>query len=228
MTQSQENRMSMFYATDKFLDENSAVLGTVPALVAATLEFQANMKAIEGAVEKQVIDITGFAKDKAEAEDAMIGLTLAVAGGTRAYATVIGDSVLAEKMNVTTSALRKHRDAVVAQHSQGIHNEANAVVASLADYGVTPAVLTDLQNAIDRYVAAIAAPRVAITDRKGATAEIRELMKDTTKLLVKRIDSLVEQFRVTNPDLVRGYEDARIIVDLGKGSSDETPLVVAA
>ena len=218
----------MFYATDKFLDENSAVLGTVPALVAAILEFQANIKALEAATEKQVIDITGFAKDKAEAEDAMIGLTLAVAGGTRAYATVIGDSVLAEKMNVTTSALRKHRDAVVAQHSQGIHNEANAVVASLADYGVTPAVLTDLQNAIDRYVAAIAAPRAAITDRKGATAEIRELMKDTTKLLVKRIDSLVEQFRVTNPDLVRGYEDARIIVDLGKGSSDETPLVVAA
>lgn len=228
MNKEQENRLSMYYAVAKYLDEHSTELGTVPALVAAAVEFQANIKALESATEKQVIDITGFAKDKAEAEDKMITLTLAVAGGTRAYATVQGDSVLAGKMNVTVSALRKHRDAVVAQHCQAIHGAANAVVADLADYGVTTALLADLQSAIDRYVAAIAAPRAAITDRKGATAEIRELMKDTTKLLVKRIDSLVEQFRASNPDLVRGYADARIIVDHGKGSAGEAPGALAA
>lgn len=129
--------MNMFYATQKCLVENSAVYSAVPALTSAFAEFESNINTLEAATEKQVIDITGFAKDKAEAEDAMILMTLAVAGGVRAYAMVIGDSVLMEKMNVTESRLRKHRDSVVA-HSQAIHGEATLVVASLADYGVTP------------------------------------------------------------------------------------------
>lgn len=62
---------------------------------------------------------------------------------------------------------------------------------------------TAFQKAIDRFVTAIAAPRAAITARKGATAEIRELMKDTTKLLVKRLDALVAQFALTAPEFVR-------------------------
>ena len=124
--------MNMFYATQKCLVENSAVYSAVPALTSAFAEFESNINTLEAATEKQVIDITGFAKDKAEAEDAMILMTLAVAGGVRAYAMVIGDSVLMEKMNVTESRLRKHRDSVVAQHSQAIHGEATLVVASLA------------------------------------------------------------------------------------------------
>ena len=228
MNNSQENKMNMFYATQKCLVENSAVYSAVPALTSAFAEFETNINTLEAATEKQVIDITGFAKDKAEAEDAMILMTLAVAGGVRAYAMVIGDSVLMEKMNVTESRLRKHRDSVVAQHSQAIHGEATLVVASLADYGVTPATLTAFQKAIDRFVTAIAAPRAAITARKGATAEIRELMKDTTKLLVKRLDALVAQFALTAPEFVRAYGNARIIVDTGSSSAPATPVPVAA
>ncbi|MBK7111740.1 MAG: hypothetical protein IPH60_04755 [Flavobacteriales bacterium] len=75
--------------------------------------------------------------------------------------------------------------------------------------GVTPAVLADLQTAIDTYVLAIAAA-CSITERKGATAEIRTLLKDTNKLLTKRLDALVTQFTWSKAEFVRGYFDVRI------------------
>jgi len=228
MNNSQENKMNMFYSTLKCLEENATVYSAVPALTDAAGELQVNIDALEAATEKQVIDIRGFAKDKGEAEDGMITMTLSVAGAVRAYATVNGDSVLAEKMNVTESKLRKHRDSVVAQHCQAIHGEATVVVASLGTFGVTDAVLLAFQATIDRFVTAIAAPRAAITARKRATAEIRELMKDTTKLLVKRVDALVAQFVLTEPEFVRSYGNARIIVDTGSSSAPATPVPVAA
>ena len=230
MDKKQENQLTMFYAVEKTLERHTAVWSGVPAMATATTEYGANIASLEACVEKQVIDIRGFARAKAEAEAAMAALTLQVAGGVRAYATVVGDSVLADKMNVTRSALVRHRDSVVAQHCQGIHTEATAVVGSLADYGVLPATLTALQEAIDAYVAAITAPRNAITQRKGATAELRMLLKDTTKLLVKRLDSLVEQFRMSQPVFYRDYHNSRMIVDLGTGSAEGTgePVPVAA
>ncbi|MBK9274709.1 MAG: hypothetical protein IPM49_09240 [Flavobacteriales bacterium] len=230
MDKKQENQLTMFYAVQKTLERHGAVWSGTPAMVAASTEYDANIASLEACVEKQVIDIRGFARAKAEAEAEMVAMTLQVAGGVRAYATVVGDSVLADKMNVTRSTLLRHRDSVVAQHCQGIHTEATAVVASLADYGVLPATLTALQGAIDAYVAAITAPRNAITQRKGATAELRMLIKDTTKLLVKRLDSLVEQYRLANAEFYREYHNSRMIVDLGTGSGEGTgtPVPVAA
>ncbi len=214
MTKGQENRFNMHYAVQKTLLVFKAVWNAIVPISDASAELDANINATEAAAEKQVIDITGFAKDKAEAEDVMIAGTIVVAGAVKAYATVKGDLILATKMDITPGELRRHRDTIVAQHCQGIHDEANAVVANLGAYGVDAAKLTALQTMIDRYVVAIAAPRVAITDRKGATAEIRELMKDTNKLLTKRLDGLMEQFRISNPDFFKAYFDARIVVDL--------------
>lgn len=230
MDKKQENQLSMFYATQKTLALNEAIWNTVPGMVSASAEFDTNIKSIESCVERQVIDIRGYAKAKGEAETLMIGITLAVAGGVRAYATVIGDSVLLNKMNVSRATLLRHRDSVIAQHCQGIHTEANAVVASLAPYGVTPAVITDLQTAMDTYVTAIMAPRNAITLRKGSTAELKALIKDTNKVLTKRLDSLMASYALSQPEFYRDYHNSRMIVDLGTGSSESgsTPVPVAA
>lgn len=230
MNKQQENQLSMFYATQKALTDNNTLWSGIPAMVDATNEYNTNIRMIEDCVERQVIDLRGYAQAKAEAEAAMIGMTLAVAGAVRAYATTVGNSVLAGKMNVTRSGLLRHRDAVVAQHCQGIHTKANAEVANLADYGVTAATLTELQTMINTYVAAISAPRNAITGRKGSTAELRLLIKDTNKILAKRLDSLMEFFALTQPNFHRDYWNARIIVDHGAGSSESgsTPVPVAA
>lgn len=131
-------------------------------------------------------------------------MTLSVA--VRAYATVNGDSVLAEKMNVTESKLRKHRDSVVAQHCQAVLDGEATVVG-----GLVGDLRCDRRNAHrfpsdDRPFRDRDRCTAWLVDGPPARARppiICELMKDTTKLLVKRVDALVAQFVLTAPEFVR-------------------------
>lgn len=203
----------MAYAAVQVLDQNTVIWNGVPAMVQAHTEFKANITAIELAVSKQVADITGHAKDKASAEDNMIAKTLSVAGSVMALATVNGDNGLAEAMNITPSELRRYRDSVVAQRCMGVHDAATLNAAALVDYGVSAADIIDLKARIDKYVSLIAQPRNMITARKGATAEIGALVRDTMKLLNNRIDRLMQQFSFSHKEFHAQYFDARIIID---------------
>lgn len=226
MNQVQENRMSMAYAVVQVLDENTAIWNGLPGIVQAHTEFKANIAATEGALSKQVVDITGHAKDKTAAEESMIAKTLSVAGGVMAMATLNDDNGLAEAMNLSPSELRRYRDSVVAQRCMGVHDAATLNKAALIDYGIVDADITELKSLIDRYVSLIAQPRNKITARKGATAEIGVLIRDTMKLLNNRMDRLMQQFAFSHKEFHKHYKDARIIIDL-HGQKD-TPVEKAA
>lgn len=226
MNQVQENRMSMAYAAIQVLDQNTLIWNGVPAMVQAHTEFKANLTALEGAVAKQVADIKGHAKDKAAAEEKMIIKALAMAGSVMAFATVNNDNGLADSMDITPSELNRYRDSVVAQRCQTVHDAANTNIVALAAFGILPADVTALQALIDGYVALIPQPRNMITARKGATAEIGALVRDTMKLLTRRIDRLIKQFNFSNPEFVKQYFDARIIIDQ-HGQKDTSEAVAA-
>lgn len=204
----------MAYATMLVMDENAAIWNGVPAIVAAHVEFKANLTSLEQAVSRQVKDITGYTQDKTAAEDRMIAKTLSIGGSLMALATVNGDNGLAEAMNLSPTELRRYRDSVVAQRCMGVHDAAVSNAAALVAYGVTAADITELKALIDAYVAFIAVPRTLITARKGATAEIGALVRDTMKLLTNRMDRLMQQFAFSHKEFHRHYLDARIIVDL--------------
>jgi len=223
MNQFQENRLSMFYAVQRVMLENNAIWSGTAAIVTTAGDLDARITSLEEDLQTQVRDITGHSKDKTEAEDAMIAQTLDVAGKVMAYATAQGDQALAEAMDITPTELRRYRDSVVAQRCQDVHDSANAVLASLAGYGVDAAKLTALQVAIDAYLSMNPAPRVAITERKNATTEIELLVGETLDLLNRRLDGLIQGYSITEPDFHRQYTDARIIVDLG-GREEEPPV----
>lgn len=227
MNQVQENRLSMAYAAAQVLDQNTLIWNGVPAMVDAHTEFKANLTALEEAVAKQVADIKGHAKDKAAAEEMMITKTLAMAGSVMAFATVNNDNGLAESMDISRSELNRYRDSVVAQRCQTVHDAADANIAALAAYGVLPADVTALQALIDTYIALIPQPRNMITARKGATAEIGALVRDTMKLLNRRVDRLMMQFNYSHPEFVKQYFDARIIIDQHGQKDDEATPVAA-
>lgn len=75
------------------------------ALLAARDEFEVNLLAIKSCVERQVVDITGYAQAKALMVERMVGVALVVAKGTLAYAEVVGDRVLAGKMKVGSQGI---------------------------------------------------------------------------------------------------------------------------
>lgn len=221
MNRIQESQVGMFYTTDGVLTDNNTLWTGSPAMVALVTEFRLNIGSIENATEQQVKDITGHAKAKAAALTAMVNKTLHVGGAGMAYAEATGNRALAEEMNVVPSELRGYRDAIVAQRCQGVHTAANANAAALVGYGVAAADLTDLQATIDAYLALVASPRTKIAQRSAKTAELGALIRDTSKLLDRRMDMLMRGFMVSQPDFFSQYTKARQIVDAGSRKSGE-------
>jgi hypothetical protein len=222
MNKVNENKMSMFYAVLAVCAKYSAEWAALLSFKTAHDELKGNVKSIEDASQTQETNITGAALDKRFKRDAMVAKSVEAAHAMFAYAEDTNDIVLREKVNYAASDFLKKRDAVVAQLCQGIHDLANGLAANLANYGVLPADVTALQTAIDAYVSVVSAPRNATTVRKGATAEIEALVKDSMKILNNRMDKVMPEFRESKPVFYQEYFDARIIVDnTGGAQKDE-------
>ena len=222
MTDEQENKLSMGLAVQKVVNQNNGIWSGLPAFVTAFSDYEAIITDIQNNRVVQEMDTKGVTLDKGSAEAVLIEKTLVVSTGVYAYAVAVNNNTLKAKVNYSPSALRRSRDTILRDICQLIHDEANAVILDLADYGILPADLTDLQNKIGAYNNAIAAPREAITDRSRATEELKEFFKLMDVVLNDRVDKLMEQFKKDNPKFHRQYFNARIIVDLGVRHGEES------
>jgi len=213
MNKQQEARLNSFYATQSVLHDNATTWNGIPAIVAVVTEYDNNISTIEDAVEVQVKDLKGHTQAKADALETMITKTLQVAGATMAWAEANKNAGLAEEMNIVPSELRNYRDAIVAQRCQGVYAAANTNIAALSNFGILPADLVDLQAKITTYVSLVSRPRTLVTARSVKTAGLGFLIRDTTRLLDRRLDMLMRGFTVTKPDFYNQYLKARNIVD---------------
>ncbi|MBK7382986.1 MAG: hypothetical protein IPI81_06555 [Flavobacteriales bacterium] len=213
----------MFRVVDTTCDVYVAVWTPLVPFATAVAAFKAKIKAIEDEIETQSTELDGYAMDKGKKKETMVRKAHSVANQVFAYAEDVGDTVLREKMDVSYSDLIAPRDSIVGQKCQGIHTEANAVIASLAPYGILPLDLTDLQGFIDAYELVISAPRVAITVRKGATERIETLIREGTTILTNRMDKLMSEFKDSDPVFHQEYFDARIVVNSGS-VKEEVPV----
>lgn len=220
MRAKQENKLSMYYAVQKVCSENIGVWNVLPAFVTAFDEFKTNIGKIEEALEAQETNIKGFSLSKDAYEDQMIDKALEIANGVFAYASDINDLTLKSKVDFSRSDLKQARDTIVIQRCQLIHSEASAILKSLGNYGITDVELKDLQMKIDAFALILAAPRTAITERKGATDEIGKLLHKVDGILTDKLDKLAEKFKVPSPEFYRLFFDARITVTLGTRHED--------
>lgn len=217
----------MFYAVLTVCAKYVAAWTGVVGFKKAHDELVTNVASIENASKVQETNMKGAALDKRFKREAMTAKAIEVARGVFAYAEDNGDLVLREQMNLSANDLNRKRDSVVSALAQGVHDVANGIVAGLSDYGLVPADLSDLQGKIDAYVAVVSAPRNATGVRKGATAEINALVKDSMKILNNRMDKLMPEFEQSHPEFFQEYFDARIIVDNGGSQSNDADAPVA-
>jgi hypothetical protein len=104
-----------------------------------------------------------------------------------------------------------------------VHNAAQGVLASLSDYGVTAATLTDLQTKIDAAEAQVSASRDAIVARKVATGQLAGALAGFHAFLRKELDPLVESLRESHPTEHAAYRAARITINPTRSATTTTP-----
>jgi hypothetical protein len=214
MTGEQENKNSMYLAVKGVLNENESKWTAMPAFVNATTSFFDLSDQVQAAAMIQQGNTKGITDNKQQEEDEMIAMTLKVAGAVRAFATVTGNQELKAQMKYSASALKGMRDSDLLNACQHVHDVALEHVDGLADYMVTAETLTQLNDEVDDFRQALAAPRNAITRRSEATSRLADLFKEADGVLNDQLDALMEMYREDKP-FYNQYQAARIIVDLG-------------
>jgi len=107
------------------------------------------------------------------------------------------------------------------QLMQQVHDAAKDVLAQLTDYGVTAAILTDLQTKIDAANALLPVRRATVITRRVATAKLAGAFRKMHTLIAKELDPLVEPLRLTDPDNYALYQAARLTINL-PGTPEKT------
>lgn len=221
MKSNQENKLSMYYTVQKVCSANNGVWNTLPAFVTAFNEFEKNLRRIRAVLGVQETNIQGVALKKESVKDSMIDKGLEIGNSVFAYASYTNDLELKSKVDFSRSELTQVRDSIALERCQMIYNKAAALIASLGDYGVKDVDLQELKTRIDRYADVLAAPRTSITERKSATLELSELIRNTNKILKEKLDKLMEKFRAGNTEFHTLYFNARKTVNIGIRHEDD-------
>lgn len=215
MNDLQENKQSMYKTVITVTDEHVADWTSIPGFVTAYNAFKSKNSEIDVLKLIQVTDSTGFAAEKDRKLNLMADKAVKVIGGLNAYAIAVSNDALREKINYPRSAITQARDMDAITYCTIVHDEAFNHETDIADYGVTPADVTDLKNALIDFTAIVQAPRAAIADKKAATDMLPAVFKAADEKLAI-MDSIVNTLKETNTAFYEAYYVAREIVDLGR------------
>ena len=228
MTTIQEDKLSMYYVV-KNTCEKYQTTWTANAVFAATYNlWVAKIPLIEQNRDAQLLETTGITTDKTTKRNSMTDKALFMINRMQSYANVVTNPELLENIKYSASDLKKKRDSDVIGICNIVIAKANANATALATYGVTAAMITELQAAITAYTAMIAKPKSAISQTKTATENLAKLFKEADDLLNKRMDLDIELFKATKPEFHSQYKTARMIVSLGGTPVSVLGSVIAA
>ena len=219
MNINQEDKFSMYYVV-KNTCEKYQTTWTTNAVFAATYNlWVAKIPLIEQNRDAQTLETTGITTDKTAKRNSMTEKTLFMINRLQSYANVVNNPELLESIKYSASDLKKSRDTDVVGICNTVLAKANANAAAIATYGVTAAMITELQAAITAYSATLAKPKAAKSQTKTATENLTKLFKEADELLVKRLDLDIELFKTSKPEFYSQYKTARIIIPTGGGAT---------
>ncbi|MBC7439065.1 MAG: hypothetical protein H7250_03655 [Flavobacterium sp.] len=140
------------------------------------------------------------------------------------YSVVNDDVVLQKRADFPTSRWYLCSEEELITQATIIKKLATPIAAALAPYGVNPAEVTTLDDALDAFTTVISDPTLAIDQRKDDNVKIVQTIDAIRSLLNDKLDVLMRSFEVNNPSVFELYLSARAIDING---SVMTPTVIA-
>jgi hypothetical protein len=227
MNSKQEAKMNMYDAVISHCNQNPAIVGTVPAFLAALTAFSSKYSSLVSTAQLEINEISGVAINKSVARKNLAQQASDISSAVFALAAANNDNDMKEKARNPVSKLINLRDELLAPACQNIHDLANTNIAALALYGITAATLTSFQSAIDSYTTAIPAPRNAVSQRVVYAKNIKTLIKEADGILKDQMDKIAPQFKAANMLFYNTYKNNRIILDAATSSTQVTGTVLA-
>src|SRR6185369_7070084 len=132
-----------------------------------------------------------------------------IAGIIYAYAVNTSNNALRLEVNLLLIKLKNKTDAELVQACRAVYARAVELKTEMAGYGVSAEMLTDLQEAIDDYETASPDPHTALD--KSRKELLNQLFEELDDILSKRMDTLMDKFRLSHPEFYEAYFSLREI-----------------
>ena len=211
------SEMTMEMSVRDFLSQNTPITNGIAQFTPLNTTLTSSIVQWQVLAEVQVTDKRGIAQNKNLLKNSLAVMAYETGRKVCSYALSVNNLTLYNETNISDTKLKRATDNMLKEEAQLIYDRANANVAALAPFGITAALLTNLQNAINTYVTTIPKPRLGITERKQATMQIKALkviIRDT----LKKLDLLVEGMRYSQPNFYNGYKACRKTIHTGTRS----------
>lgn len=203
----------MFRSTNQVGLDNGPFVLTVPAMGTAFTDLGSRISLISGLASLQTAVISGIAVDKADLKETMARLTFNYSGPGRAWAAQNNDDTNYNALNVSESKIKNFADDLAGPVCRNIYSILFANAAVLVPFGLTPAMLNELNTTINDYVAIVPLPNNAINNRQTYTTNIDNALKDGSEFLERVLDNIVRGQINNNADFVSNYFNGRVIND---------------
>lgn len=212
----QSNKLKRVQTLKGVLDEHEDTWSTLPAFGRAVTDLGTLIPQITGTVQVQ-ISTPDAAGEKRLARETLGDTAAEVAAAVFSYAEENDDAELSGRVDLSRSDIIKGRDSSVVARCRDIHAAATEHLADLADSGVTAAKLTALKKQTDAFEGLQTKPRQNQAKRSAATRLMPTLLNKADRVVNRRLNKLVVQFKTTAPDFYNAYQTAVSIVDSGTG-----------
>ncbi len=222
MNRDQLNVTDMASTVSAYMGKNKTIWGGVKAITDTMTEVDAEIAAIAEADKKQQAPTTGAAEDKATVRHEYEDQILLIADQLASLAAKKKDAVLEAQVELSLAALDKLSAELLEASGKRVSGLATANIAALADYGITAADVTALDNLTAKFHGAKTAPREAVVGRKQQTDVMPGRIANLRSILRRQLDRQMTAFKRSNPEFYAGYLSARVIVDRG-GSGGKKP-----
>ncbi len=224
MNARQTAKLTMYRAVELICNNNATITKSNAAFKAVFAIFVSKIAVLlasQTVVSKQT---KGIVTDKKTLKKILAKNAADIAALVFSYATRTKNQTLKQIVNYAMSDIEKLAAELVVPTCANIKKAAEDNLKDLADYGVTAAMLTDLQTDMDNFSGASPKPKVAKATKTTENANIKSTIKEVDALLKDEMDKLIVNFKKNNPDFVSDYFNARVIIDPGSnGGNKKTP-----
>lgn len=233
MNMRQNNKLVSYHATLAALEAIPEV-DSIPGLPGELEVFRAKMGEVLRLAQTQEEAVAGKRARRDQVLDEMAEAAVEVATLVAAYADKQKLTELAPRVRVRPGDFVRARKVSRPVLARTVLDAAREVLPSLAPYGVTAAMLDELERRIAAAIEGIHQPRTGVVERKAATARLLALLDEIDELLGTQVDRLVYAVRKKHPQAYASYRAARAIIDRPatrkppeRGSSGETAAAAA-
>ena len=209
MTNRNEDFVGMVKLCLNVWEAKQSVFGNIIAVKEAFTRIAALKDALDEKIVKQSLTIGGKTVIKKDLRKKMSELSAQIGAIIAGYAFNVKNEDLKKVVDFPISVYNKKRDEEVAFLCKNVLAKANENIANLADYGITQAMVEQLDTYINSYTSSTKKNELDVEERVVYTKEIRELITQLHDEIENNLDKVMMIFQFSNPSEYQLYMQAR-------------------